>query len=209
MRRERCGGSGWPGRSPTSTKRSRGTYGALRVTAELRFARDIVAGHNAVESIMRQLGLRGLPTRRLPKGARVAKVTSLNLVGRIFGRDRPNELWMTDITEHPTREGKIYCAVVLDAFSRLVVGWAIDSTQTTTLVLNALGMATQRRDHGDGDGDGDGLIIHSDRGVQGGFKCSSQRLSWEGCDGQAKGLGVGADGPAGDAFAGSSASRSA
>lgn len=45
-------------------------------------------------------------------------------------------------TEHPTREGKIYCAAVLDAFSRLVVGWAIDSTQTTTLVLNALGMAT-------------------------------------------------------------------
>jgi len=49
---------------------------------------------------------------------------------------------MTDITEHPTKEGKIYCCVVLDAFSRLVVGWSIDSTQTTTLVLNALGMAT-------------------------------------------------------------------
>ena len=52
---------------------------------------------------------------------------------------------MTDITEHPTREGKIYCCVVLDAFSRRVVGWSIDSTQTTRLVLNALGMATRRR----------------------------------------------------------------
>ncbi len=76
------------------------------------------------------------------------------------GVTRPNELWMTDITEHPTREGKVYCCVVLDAFSRLVVGWSIDSTQTTVLVLNALGMATQRRDRADG------LVIHSDRGVQ-------------------------------------------
>ena len=47
---------------------------------------------------------------------------------------------MTGITEHPTREGKIYCCAVLDAFSRLVVGWSIDTTQTTVLVTNALGM---------------------------------------------------------------------
>jgi putative transposase len=108
---------------------------------------------------MRELGIKGLPTRRLPKGARVAKVTSLDLVRRSFRRDGPDELWMTDITEHPTREGKIYCAVVLDTFSRFVVGWSIDSTQTTRLVLNALGMATQRRQHRDG------LVTHSDRGV--------------------------------------------
>jgi putative transposase len=140
-------------------KASAGTYGALRVTAELRHGRDIV-GHNAVHSIMRELGLKGLPTRRLPKGARVGNVTSLDLVRREFRRDGPDQLWMTDITEHPTREGKIYCCVVLDAFSRYVVGWAIDSTQTTQLVLNALGMATRRRTGQDG------LIIHSDRGVQ-------------------------------------------
>jgi transposase InsO family protein len=141
-------------------KASGGTYGSLRVTAELRHGREIVVGHNAVESIMRELGIKGLPTRRLPKSARVANVTSLDLVRRSFRRDRPNELWMTDITEHPTREGKVYCCVVLDAFSRFVVGWSIDSTQTTLLVLHALGMATQRRQHGDG------LVIHSDRGVQ-------------------------------------------
>jgi putative transposase len=81
-------------------------------------------------------------------------------VRRSFRRDRPNELWLTDITEHPTREGKVYCCVVLDAFSRLVVGWSIDSTQTTLLVLNALGIATQRRQHRDG------LIVDSDRGTQ-------------------------------------------
>ena len=141
-------------------KASGGKYGSLRVTAELRYGREILVGHNAVELIMRELGIKGLPTRRLPRGARVAQVTSLDLVGRSFRRDRPNELWMTDITEHPTREGKVYCCVVLDAFSRFVVGWAIDSTQTTLLVLNALGMATQRRERRDG------LVIHSDRGVQ-------------------------------------------
>jgi putative transposase len=141
-------------------KASGGTYGALRVTAELRFGRGIRAGHNAVADIMRQLGLKGLPTRRLPRGAKVGTVSSLDLVGRVFGRDRPNELWLTDITEHATREGKIYCCVVLDSFSRRVVGWSIDSTQTTSLVLNAVGMATQRRP------DRDGLVIHSDRGTQ-------------------------------------------
>jgi putative transposase len=151
-------------------KASGGTYGSLRVTAELRYGRDIVVGHNAVESIMRELGIKGLPTRRLPKGARVAQVTSLDLVRRSFRRDRPNELWMTDITEHPTREGKVYCAVVLDAFSRFVVGWSIDSTQTTKLVLNALGMATQRRQHRDG------LVIHSDHGVQFTSWAFSQRV---------------------------------
>lgn len=67
---------------------------------------------------------------------------------------------MTDITEHPTREGKLYCAVVLDAFSRMIVGWAIDTTQTTRLVTDALSMAVHRR------GPHQGLILHSDRGVQ-------------------------------------------
>jgi transposase InsO family protein len=141
-------------------KASGGTYGALRVTAELRFGREIIAGHNAVSLIMRELGIKGLPTRRLPRGARVAKVIALDLVRRDFRRDAPDRLWMTDITEHPTREGKVYCCVVLDAFSRLVVGWSIDSTQTTKLVLNALGMATRRRIP-----DGE-LVIHSDRGAQ-------------------------------------------
>lgn len=152
-------------------KASGGTYGAHRVTAELKYGRGISVGHNAVELIMRELGIRGTPTRRLPKGARLAKVTSLDLVRRVFARDRPNALWVTDITEHPTNEGKIYCCVVLDTFSRLVAGWAIDSTQTTVLVLNALGMATSRRP------DRDGLIVHSDRGTQFTSWAFSNRLS--------------------------------
>lgn len=151
-------------------KESGGTYGALRVTAELRHGRNILAGHNAVEDIMRQLGLRGLPTRRLPRGAKLRAVTSQDLVRREFKRKAPNELWLTDITEHPTREGKVYCCAVLDTFSRKIVGWSIDSTQTTSLVLNALGMATQRRPSRDG------LVMHSDRGVQFTSWAVSQKL---------------------------------
>ncbi len=70
-------------------KASRGTYGALRVTAELRYGREIIVGHNAVEAIMRELGIKGLPTRRLPKGARVGAVTSLDLVRRAFAARHP------------------------------------------------------------------------------------------------------------------------
>jgi putative transposase len=77
-------------------------------------------------------------------------------------------LWVTDITEHPTREGKVYCAVVLDAFSRRVVGWSIDASPTAALVTNALGMAIDTRTPPAG------AIIHSDQGVQPGFKGSSQ-----------------------------------
>lgn len=89
----------------------------------------------------RRLGIYGLPKRRLPRGARVGKASSLDLVRRRFRADGPDRLWMTDVTEHPTREGKIYCCAVIDAFSRRVVGWSIDSRQTDLLVTNALGMA--------------------------------------------------------------------
>ena len=74
-------------------------------------------------------------------------------------RSGPNKLWVTDITEHPTREGKVFCCAVLDAFSRKIVGWSIDSTQTAALVTNALGMAIAGRDP-------DRTVIHSDRGTQ-------------------------------------------
>ncbi len=139
---------------------SSGTYGALRVTAELRIAHATIVGHNAVASIMGELGLQGLPTRRKPKSLGVNLASAADLVKREFARNEPNRLWMTDITEHPTREGKVYCCVVLDAFSRKVIGWSIDSTQAASLVTNALGMAiTARKLAND-------AIIHSDRGVQ-------------------------------------------
>jgi putative transposase len=71
-----------------------------------------------------------------------------------------DELWVTDVTEHPTREGKVYCAVVLDAWSRRVIGWSIDGRPTTALVTNALGMAIDQRQPNRS------TIIHSDQGTQ-------------------------------------------
>ena len=108
---------------------SRGTYGAPRVHAELTLGRGHQVGHCAVEMLMRRAGIQGLTGRpRLRKVPGV--VTGENRVDRDFGRSMRDELWVTDITEHPTRERKIYCAVVLDAWSRRVVGWSIDSSPT-------------------------------------------------------------------------------
>src|SRR3712207_5977357 len=108
---------------------------------------------------MRAAGIHGLSGRpRYRKSAPHAAAT--DLVGRRFAREEMDRLWVTDITEHPTREGKVYCAVVLDAYSRRVVGWSIDAAPTAALVTNALGMAIDAR-HPDG-----ATVIHSDQGTQ-------------------------------------------
>ncbi|MFD2763525.1 IS3 family transposase [Micromonospora eburnea] len=137
---------------------SRGTYGSRRVHAELRLGRGLVVGYHAVEMLMRRAAIRGLPGSRRPRPKHQTPTAS-DLVNRDFTRSSPNQLWVTDITEHPTREGKVYCAVVLDTFSRKVVGWSIDATQTATLVTNALSMAISNRQP-------TGTVIHSDHGVQ-------------------------------------------
>ena len=107
---------------------SRGTYGALRVHAELRLGHGIVVGHNAVALLMRRAGLAGATGRPKWRHAKPDQIAAA-LVDRNFTRSEPNQLWVTDITEHPTREGKLYCAVVLDAYSRRVVGWSIDASR--------------------------------------------------------------------------------
>ena len=137
---------------------SRGTYGSRRVHAELRLGRGVLVGYHAVEMLMRRAEIRGLPGSQRPRPKHQTP-TAADLVNRDFTRAAPNLLWVTDITEHPTREGKVYCAVVLDTFSRKVVGWSIDAAQTATLVTNALGMAINNRQP-------DGTVIHSDHGVQ-------------------------------------------
>jgi len=138
---------------------SRGTYGARRVHAELTIGQGIAVGHNAVEMLMRRVGLQGLPNKRRFR-TKVQVATATDLVERSFSRSDPDQLWVTDITEHRTREGKVYCSVVLDAFSRRVVGWSIDSAPTSALVTNALGMAIANR------APAGGTLIHSDHGTQ-------------------------------------------
>jgi putative transposase len=137
---------------------SRGTYGARRVQAELVLGQGIAVGHQAVERLMRAAGIQGVSGRpRYRKSA--PRVAATDRVGRQFARDAPDQLWVTDITEHPTREGKVYCAVVLDACSRRVVGWSIDAAPTAALVTNALSMAIEtRRPTGH-------TVIHSDQGT--------------------------------------------
>ena len=139
---------------------SRGTYGARRVHAELTLGHVISVGRQAVEMLMHRANLQGISGR--PRYRRVPNIaTAEDRVQREFGRDGPDQLWVTDITEHPTREGKVYCAVVLDAFSRRVVGWSIDGHPTAALVTNALGMAIEQRRPPDGE-----TVIHSDQGTQ-------------------------------------------
>lgn len=165
---------GWRSRSPSAMElrrewlgglieeihaASRGVYGYRRIRAELRLGRQIVVSRKLVHKLMAELRLKGLPTRKQRRSlANLA--TAEDLVCRDFTRDAPNQLWLTDITEHPTREGKVYCCVVLDAHSRRVVGWSIDSHQASSLVTNALQMAVSNRTPLAG------TVIHSDHGSQ-------------------------------------------
>jgi putative transposase len=143
---------------------SNGTYGRLRVHAELVHGNGVTVGHNTVQLLMSRAGLSGLPTHRR-RGKRSSQaLTVTDLVKRQFRRDGPNQLWVTNITEHPTREGKLYCCVVLDSYSRRVVGWAIDSRQRADLATNALGMAIDSRS--DLAGQLSGAVIHGDHGTQ-------------------------------------------
>ena len=139
---------------------SRETYGAPRVHAELRLGLGVRCGRKRVARLMRIAGLHGIYWRR-PKRTRPPPAVHDDLVLRRFVADAPNRLWLTDITEHPTREGKVYCAAVLDVYSRRIVGWSIADHLRTELVVDALEMARWRRRPPAGQ-----TVVHSDRGAQ-------------------------------------------
>ena len=108
---------------------------------------------------MAQEKLAGMPTRRHRKNL-VNAATFEDLVQRNFTGDVPNQLWVTDITEHPTREGKVYCCAVFDAHSRKVVGWSIETHQASPVVTNSRSMAlTNRTPTTD-------TVLYSDYGTQ-------------------------------------------
>jgi putative transposase len=139
---------------------SRRTYGWRRIRAELADAYGQRVNKKLIRAIMAEQAISGLPRRRKGKPNLVHRATSADLVNRVFHRDGPNQLWMTDITEHPTREGKLYCCVVLDAWSRRVVGWSLDRRATAAMVNAALGMAIDARKPSRG------ALVHSDHGSQ-------------------------------------------
>jgi putative transposase len=139
---------------------SRGTYGVPRVHAELRLGRGVCCGRKRVARLMRAARLHGV-YRRHGKRHRPAPAVHDDLVRRRFVADGPDRLWLTDITEHPTREGKVYCAAVLDVYSRRIVGWSIADHLRSELVVDAIEMARWRRRPQPGR-----TVVHSDRGSQ-------------------------------------------
>jgi putative transposase len=139
------------------------TYGAPRVHAELREAHGIRVGRKRVARLMRQLELEGVSRRGKRHRTTIpdpAAAPAPDLVGRRFTASRPNELWLADITYLPTREGWLFLAVVLDAFSRRIVGWSMRDDLKAELVVDALAMAVTRRKPPVG------VVHHSDRGSQ-------------------------------------------
>ena len=140
---------------------SKGSYGSPRIHAELR-ARGVRVGRKRVERLMRRHGLSGLVKRR--KGKTTVRVPGVKVANDLVRRDfrpaSPNRLWVADLTEVSTWEGKLYLAVVLDCFSRRVVGWAMRDNMRAELVVEALEMAVLRRKPAPG------LVHHSDQGAQ-------------------------------------------
>ena len=140
---------------------SRRSYGSPRVHAELRLGEGLCCSRKRVARLMRQAGVSGIYRRRRRGCTRrdPAAEPADDLVQRQFDPLGPDQLWVMDVTEHPTDEGKVYLAIVLDAFSRIVVGWSIADHMRSELVVDALQMAIWRRRPEPGS-----TIAHSDHG---------------------------------------------
>ena len=170
-----------------------GVYGVRKVWRQL--AREgLVVARCTVERLMRGMGLQGVVRGRKVRTTIPDPATAcpLDWVNRQFRAPRPNALWVSDFTYVATWSGFIYVAFVIDAFARRIVGWRVSRTAHASFVLDALEQALhQRRPVQD-----DGLVHHSDRGSQGGFKRSSQHQDEGGCDGHSEAeLGSGGAGP--------------
>lgn len=136
-------------------------YGAPRLTTELNDA-GILCSENHVAKIMSEEGLKarnGKNFKYSPSGVSRNNIAE-NHLNRYFKAAKPNEKWVSDITYIPVRGGHVYLAVVMDLFSRKIIGWSLDKAMTTTLIMNALNMAVASRDIEPG------LMLHSDQGVQ-------------------------------------------
>jgi len=145
----------------TSHERSRGTYGSPRIVDDLK-EQGFEVGRRRVARLMREEGLTGTPVRPYKRttDSKHNDDVADNLLERDFAVDAPNKAWATDITYVRTWEGWMYLAVVIDLFSRRVVGWATAAHMRTELALDALSMALGRRVPDAG------LLHHSDRGSQ-------------------------------------------
>ena len=139
----------------------KGRYGSPRMAAELN-ARGHACSENTVAKLMREGGVRAKAPRRRVRttDSRHGLPVAGNVLARDFAPPATNVAWSADMTYVPTAEGWLYLAVVEDLFSRRIVGWAMDATMTSRLVVDALEMAVARRFPAAG------LLAHSDRGSQ-------------------------------------------
>lgn len=140
---------------------SRKTYGTRRIKKKLA-AEEIVWSRKRIRRIMAEQGLvaKARCKTRAATDSNHNHPVAPNLLGGRFDADYPNQVWVTDITYLKTREGWLYLAVVIDLYSRMVVGWSINNRMAKDLVINALEKAIKRRNPDPG------LICHSDRGSQ-------------------------------------------
>ncbi|MGH8963768.1 MAG: IS3 family transposase [Actinomycetes bacterium] len=144
--------------SPRSTNNPGKPTAGLACTPALGLG--LAVNHKRVAGLLRKAGLQGL-SRRHARRDPTGPATEDDLAHRQFTVDAPDRLWLTDITKHPTNEGKLHCTAVMDAYSRRIIGWSIAAPMRTELVLDALGMAILQRRPADGD-----TIMHSDHGTQ-------------------------------------------
>ena len=151
-------------------KENYGVYGIRKMHAQLN-REEVLAGSQAVarcttQRLMKDLGLRGISRLKGPRTTvpGTAPDTRKDHVNRAFVADRSDRLWVADITYVKTFAGWVYCAFILDVFSRRVVGWQVSTSLRTDLALDALNMGLWTRRH-DGH-DTSALVHHSDRGVQ-------------------------------------------
>lgn len=140
---------------------SREVYGRRRVHSTLR-KQGWKCGKNRVRRLMKILSLRGVgkPKFRVTTNSDHKRPIAPNLLNRDFSATSPNRVWTSDITYIPTREGWLYLCIVLDVYSRAIVGWSIESFINADLVISALKSAVNSRPIEPG------LIFHSDRGSQ-------------------------------------------
>ena len=142
---------------------SRRTYGAPRVAKTLRRKRGLPVATKRVARLMGELGIQGISRGRKGRGTTVrdrAAAVAPDLVARDFRADEPDRVWVADITYVRCLEGWLYLAIVMDLFSRKIVGWSMRDTLEAEIVSDALGMAVARRRPAPG------VIHHSDRGSQ-------------------------------------------
>jgi putative transposase len=144
-----------------SHRSSKGTYGSPRVCDDLRDQGE-TAGRHKIARLMRENGITARPLKKFRKttDSNHSFPVAPNLLERHFEADAPDQVWVSDITYIWTARGWAYLAVIVDLFSRRVVGWSLENHMRTELVLKALEMARGHRNIPPG------LIFHSDRGVQ-------------------------------------------